>query len=93
MTNDELLTNTIKQYKGKYPPIVSVVAVETDKIAYELIGYDGEMAVVKTSMGGTKMFPARDIFDVNAVKKSAVKQAQANMQKFINKRNAQQRRN
>jgi hypothetical protein len=67
----KIIEQAIEKHKGEMPAIGSVVAHESDPISYELLRYENNAAVVGLD-GEEKIFPSEEIFDVNAVKRTAL---------------------
>ena len=64
---DGIIKRAIKKHQGKILSIGTLCAHPSDHMTYELIGYDGDKAILSWN-GITKYFPANEIFDVNKVK-------------------------
>lgn len=67
----EEIEEAIKIHQGEIMPLGTACAHPSDSMTYELIMYDGDMAVLSWN-GVTKRFPASEVFDVNKVKRTAI---------------------
>lgn len=70
MTKDQAIDKAIEHLKGKPCEIGSIVAIENDPYAYELIGIEGDLVLVSRK-DCIKSFNKCEIFDVNKIQKVA----------------------
>lgn len=66
------IEEAIKKHQGAIVAIGTLAGHPSDGEIYTLVRYDGDEAVVLDAVGGEKNFPASEIFDVDAVKNTAV---------------------
>jgi len=67
MTKQEAISKAIGHLKGREVLPGTIVAAESDPIAYEFKKYDGDAAVCLSKEGAEIRFPRTEIFECNKV--------------------------
>ena len=70
--NDKIIKRAISLLQGEPLETGTICAHPSDPIAYKLIRYENNIAVLLSTTGEEKYFPASEIFDCNKCKKMAL---------------------
>lgn len=62
----------IRQIAGTGLCVGAIVAKADEELSHELIGFDGDVCVVRGIDGEEKRWPISEVFDVNELKRVAV---------------------
>ena len=68
MNTNAIIEKAICEVIGTRPKPGSIVAMRSEKTCWELIRYDGDVAVVNAN-GTEHSWPASEVFDVNEVRR------------------------